>query len=42
MNLWLRILWYLLRLHESPARDAGDTSVVRFRVGRPTSTPAPT
>ena len=33
MNLWLRILWYLLRLHGEPRLEMPeDTSVVRFRV----------
>jgi len=33
MNLWLRILWYLLRLHGKPGlKMPDDTSIVRFRV----------
>ena len=33
MNLWLRILWYLLRLHGEPRLEMPeDPSVVRFRV----------
>ena len=33
MNLWLRILWYLLRLHGEPRLEMPEeSSVFRFRV----------